>query len=74
MTPTEPKQTAEPIQRPRYSRLGIGLLISLATPRSLPQFRSRPAVEPRPCIVCGELHAGNNAFCSADCCRLHKSR
>lgn len=32
---------------------------------------SRPA---RQCLVCQQPHQHNNAFCSASCCRIYKSR
>lgn len=74
MTPTEPRVielTAEP---PRASRVQAFAATVLAMTSGGPWSRNRPRRSPptRPCIVCGEPNTSNNAFCSADCCRLHR--
>ena len=42
---------------------------------SLVEFsqKDRPKHEERPCIKCGKPNRHNNAYCSAECCKQHKS-
>lgn len=37
--------------------------------------KSKSGIDPRPCIrrVCGKLHTGKNAWCSAACCLLDRA-
>jgi hypothetical protein len=36
------------------------------------QHESHPPKETKPCVLCGRPKQHNNAFCSADCAKLHK--
>lgn len=35
--------------------------------------KANTAPEEKPCLVCGKPKQHNNAFCSAECCKKHKS-
>lgn len=77
MTPREPQVidlTAEP---PRLLAIQVAPLMVAAIAGGIRWGCGRPRRpknDERPCIVCQKPHTGNNAFCSADCCRKHKSR
>lgn len=72
MTPTEPRRTA--ISPRVAASVALAARIMLRIPRSSRDRMSRPIRDPRPCIVCGVDHTGNNAFCSAECCRVYQAR
>lgn len=53
---------------------GMAAMMLAMSGFSGPKVRVKPIPEPRPCIVCGNGHTCNNAFCSADCCRAYKAK
>lgn len=77
INPGQPGEERRNVTTGKHTRLGplvAAFVTSIAMCGGSVGFgpRRRPQALQRPCIVCGELHHGNNAFCSAECCRLHR--
>ena len=53
---------------------GMATMVLAMTGMSIRRERVKEVREPRQCIICGNGHTCNNAFCSADCCRAYKAK
>lgn len=76
MTPTEPPSNRETLPISTSMKYGIATAMLGMFGGDMPLSRrlGRQVKAPRPCIICKTPHTGNNAFCSAECCRAHKTK